>query len=193
MYTNHTNPIALENQDKITRALLELMRQKPFDRVTVTEICRAAGLERMTFYRHFDEKVDVIRYYLDREMTRLLSSLPHQSTLERNLTALFVWAQTERQGLSALMDNHMTTLITQSLHQSIFSLLSANLSEADRRHMPASPYSGSDPYINGAVMGTVLGMITVWRMDDYRETPGELALRCLAIFGLFPKKAETSQ
>ena len=80
MYTNHSSPLALENQDKFCTALFTLMAQKPFERVTITELCREAGFERMTFYRHFSDKADIIAYYLDRQMMLLMASLPSSST-----------------------------------------------------------------------------------------------------------------
>ncbi|MBQ7859839.1 MAG: TetR/AcrR family transcriptional regulator [Faecalibacterium sp.] len=183
MYTNHTNPIALANQERICRALLQLMQQKHFSRINVSELCRAAELERVTFYRHFDEKVDVIRYYLDRQMTQLISSLPRQSTLERNLTVLFEWAYKERDNLNALFDSHMTMQLSQSLQKRVFSILSANLSAEERSRLPVFPYAADDPYVNGAVLGTILGLLSVWRTEEYREPPHSLALHALAVFG----------
>ena len=49
MYTNHSSPLALENQDKFCTALFTLMAQKPIERVTGNEMCPEAGLERMTY------------------------------------------------------------------------------------------------------------------------------------------------
>ena len=49
----------------ITQALFELMKRKPFQQITVTEICREAAIGRKTFYRNFDWKEDVIDFQLD--------------------------------------------------------------------------------------------------------------------------------
>lgn len=42
-----------------------LMEQKPFEAITVGEIVKKAGVNRSTYYRHFEKKEDVILYFLD--------------------------------------------------------------------------------------------------------------------------------
>lgn len=49
----------------IADALFSLMKRKPFQQITVTEICREAAIGRKTFYRNFDWKEDVIDFQLD--------------------------------------------------------------------------------------------------------------------------------
>ncbi len=65
MYHKQVNPAAIRSQNLISDALIRLMRQKHFSRITVTEICREADIGRKTFYRHFELKEDVIDFQLD--------------------------------------------------------------------------------------------------------------------------------
>ena len=44
----------------IRGSLLSLMQQKPFSRITVTEICRASEINRGTFYLHYYDLDDVL-------------------------------------------------------------------------------------------------------------------------------------
>jgi len=41
-------------------ALMLLMEQKSYNRITVTDITNKAGVSRMSFYRHFNSKDDVL-------------------------------------------------------------------------------------------------------------------------------------
>lgn len=41
-------------------ALLILLEQKDFDRITVKELCRKAGVNRTTFYLHYDNMNDLL-------------------------------------------------------------------------------------------------------------------------------------
>ena len=58
------NPIARQSQRWIIQALLNLMEKMEYDKITVTEICRNADLDRRTFYRNFDSKNDVLEAYI---------------------------------------------------------------------------------------------------------------------------------
>lgn len=42
-------------------ALKQLMEEKPFDEITISEITARAGVSRTTFYRNFNDKRDIIR------------------------------------------------------------------------------------------------------------------------------------
>ncbi len=46
--------------DKLRKALLELMTAQPVDSITVTSLCKAAGINRNTFYAHYNEPVDLL-------------------------------------------------------------------------------------------------------------------------------------
>ena len=46
----------------IAEKMRELLKQKPLDKLRVTEICQAAGIERPTFYYHFRDKYDLMAW-----------------------------------------------------------------------------------------------------------------------------------
>lgn len=59
------NPTALKSQQWIIESLLSLMEEKPYDQISVSEICRKADLDRRTFYRNFNCKKDVLEQYVE--------------------------------------------------------------------------------------------------------------------------------
>lgn len=64
---------------KMDRALLELLDIKDFEYITVREICERAGVNRSTFYLHYENTVDLlnesVRYMLD----SFISYFPEQT------------------------------------------------------------------------------------------------------------------
>lgn len=49
----------------IVEALFRLMSQYEYDKIKVTDIVAKAGVGRVTFYRYFKKKEDVILYYFE--------------------------------------------------------------------------------------------------------------------------------
>jgi AcrR family transcriptional regulator len=49
----------LRTRDTLGDALVELIREKPFDKITVQEILDRAGVGRSTFYAHYRDKDDL--------------------------------------------------------------------------------------------------------------------------------------
>ena len=63
----------LDNEQKssyvrrsITRAMLELIAEKPLAQISVIELTERAGVGRVSFYRHFASREDVLRSESDR-------------------------------------------------------------------------------------------------------------------------------
>ena len=46
----------------IANKMQEIMKHKPISKIRVTEICRAAEIERPTFYYHFKDKYDLVAW-----------------------------------------------------------------------------------------------------------------------------------
>ncbi len=59
----------------IADKMRELMKVKPIEKIRVTELCRAAGIERPTFYYHFIDKYDLVAwmFFHEAEGTNILS------------------------------------------------------------------------------------------------------------------------
>lgn len=65
MYHKQANKTAIQSQHMIADALFSLMKRKPFQQITITEICEEAAIGRKTFYRNFELKEDVVDFWLD--------------------------------------------------------------------------------------------------------------------------------
>lgn len=62
--------------EKMDQALIELMDQKDFEYITIKEICKKAGVNRSTFYLHYDNTRDLLDEAASALITRFLSYFP---------------------------------------------------------------------------------------------------------------------
>ena len=46
---------------KFNKALLSLLEKKPFEYITISEICEKAGVNRSTFYLHYENTADLLK------------------------------------------------------------------------------------------------------------------------------------
>lgn len=65
MYTG-SNPSALRSMELIDGALLRLLDQKSFEKISVKELCLCADVSRQTFYQLFDSAEEVIEYHFSK-------------------------------------------------------------------------------------------------------------------------------
>ena len=60
MYHISKDKRALQSSELIYNGLLECIKKKPFDQISVSDLQKASGVARSTFYRAFDNISDVL-------------------------------------------------------------------------------------------------------------------------------------
>ncbi|MEM7119000.1 MAG: TetR/AcrR family transcriptional regulator [Chloroflexota bacterium] len=69
------DPRAVRTRDAMQLAFKELLREKPFQKISVTEISERAGFARHTFYNHYETKEDILNHLVDGMLDRFFSDL----------------------------------------------------------------------------------------------------------------------
>ena len=59
-----TNKTAMQSQKQIAAAMMALLGEKPFSQITVSELCKVAGISRQTFYTLFTSRENVMVFTL---------------------------------------------------------------------------------------------------------------------------------
>ncbi len=75
----------------LKQSLLELMKGKPIGKITVTDICRAADVNRNTFYMHYASPYDLLSQIQDElflEIRRSIEKLSGRETVPDLLTEI---------------------------------------------------------------------------------------------------------
>lgn len=75
----------------LSNALMALMQEKPYQKISIYEITRRAYVSRTTFYNHFNDKDDIIRYLLEdifRPLTMMAATDPRRPFREYLLVYL---------------------------------------------------------------------------------------------------------
>lgn len=59
------NPSNVFAKDCIATALIKLMKQKKYEDITITDIAKTAGVSRVTYYRNYNSKEEIITHHMD--------------------------------------------------------------------------------------------------------------------------------
>ena len=82
----------LKTKKCLRDALLELMKEKPYKKITVREICEKSNTGRVTFYNHYDDKYDLLLDCFDnmqRNATERFRTLQKQNNPDNLLVRNF--------------------------------------------------------------------------------------------------------
>ncbi|MBO7689964.1 MAG: TetR/AcrR family transcriptional regulator [Clostridia bacterium] len=70
-------------------ALLKLLQEKEFEKITVTELTRVADVSRATFYRYYTDVGDVLRDFLDSRPMGFPADMTYEDHTPRELVELY--------------------------------------------------------------------------------------------------------
>lgn len=142
-------------------ALICLMPQKEFSKITVNEIAAAAGVNRSTWFRHFETKNDALTFKLVQLWTRYASAQPQitqQYTLE-NAHEFFEFTYQIRELLTTIYQAGAQPAVYSAFYQIMISQRSESTLEA----YAARFYSYG-----------LFGLLDEWYKRAFHETPQEM-------------------
>ena len=161
-----------EESNKVTReclriAMFKLMGKESFEKITITELTKCAGVSRVAFYRNYASKEELVEDLCQSVFSELKASL----TSELFFTNRRQW-----------YTNFFRTIRDYSEYFRIY--LKANLRLTDEIVLesvfPSSAAEGH--YANAAREGAFTNILTEWFQSDMKESPEEMALICENIF-----------
>ena len=60
----------------LLKTLTEMLRERTFDEIRVTDICQRAGIHRSTFYDHFEDKYHLLTFGIQEIIDILVDGMP---------------------------------------------------------------------------------------------------------------------
>lgn len=107
------HPAALKSKQLIQNALIDILRVKNFQDITVSQLCDRAGVSRRTFYRHYKNIVDVLE-----EITSVISenfskalAANHERSEKEFLLSYFEFWKSHKKMLILLSKNNLIHLL----------------------------------------------------------------------------------
>lgn len=148
----------------ITEALLILLRDKEYKDISITEICKKAGVTRMSFYRNFESKEDIllkkVRNVTDSFVKE--SDISYKSdTVSSYFVKLFTHMQQQKDLCAALNKAGLIYMVKD---------------EFDRVFLNA--YKNEyDEYKSIFLAGGIYNVFLFWLINGCRDDPETLAQR----------------
>lgn len=153
--------------------LLRIMERKPLDKINVSELCQEAGINRATFYRHYNVPRDVLVDMQAQFAERLKSSLdintlinsPHQY-IEQVCSYLYKHSDL----IKIFIRNNSEEDITCLFDDFFQKLLRKNNDMYKKRQLDDAEMKLLSAYMAGGGYF----MLRRWLLDDIEKTPKEI-------------------
>lgn len=175
-------------QNKIKEVLIELLAEKPINKITIQDICRKADVNRTTFYTHFNDIYDLMRK-IEVEKMHAIHALFHtpegedcpsfegfpsfnEVTLERLINFIL---ENPNFYKIYLNDFNVCQTFMATAHEQEY--------EQEHEHIRKSLLCKENPISETAlwyqfeyIKAGLMGVIRTWLNTDCKESPKELAI-----------------
>lgn len=177
MKTRHT-----QSKQKIKDALLSLLMEKDFEKISVADITRRADINRGTFYLHFIDKFDLIDKMIEHFKLDLFTVLTDTSIneeeallhaltyLKNNKHFIYTLSKSKASDLQNEIENFLKKLLTRNNRLTIDIIKTLNFPQ---------------DYAYTAFFGSITALVIYWINGDFQEDPYEIAEMLISIRQLF--------
>lgn len=154
--------------DEITKAFLELMTEKSFIDITVTDIIKRAGVARASFYRNFGSTSDILDAVLDRLTKDFQENvLPVISSRDERQWRSFLFRY-----IYFINDNHPKLMLGRNTN---IPILLDRMADAAHRLADAAPSDNiRSKYSIPSRIGAINSVLMRWIDGGRVETPEEI-------------------
>lgn len=173
MYHIKQDKRAKASVELICAGLAECLREKPYDKISISDVQRASTVSRSTFYRNFDCLDDVLALMCD---NCFAEAFAHG---ERDLRkAVFEYWFRNSELLEVLVSIRRTDILFDSFRRS-----AAGLEVTKRLIKDSDTYD----YFISIIASVIMGILVTWVEHGRKESQKELQKRLISSFSAMLK------
>jgi AcrR family transcriptional regulator len=179
MFNQSSNPRVWKSMDAIAKSLFRLIHSKPYQTITVSEVCNKAGITRKTFYRNFASLDDVIDFSVYARLRQYIV-VENPSSFSEYLLGFFHLCEAKK--------NNLALFVHQGIYDHFISGLLKYLPQSDYIHafaLRAGYTEETMPFFWRSLVGCESYLVSAWVRDGFKENAEELVKMSLLFFRTF--------
>lgn len=167
-------------------AFEELMLEKPYEKITVSEICKRSTVRRGTFYKHFEDKEALLRFQLSTVTDSFLAAAGSAEKLAE-LEDLEAYASYMQRLLVSYIQNHPILsryVLRKNAPVGVIDMMVAQIAEGIIKRVELQQLDGHctsklDPgFIGTFYAGGMMHMLRLWLAEEDPCSAEELVCKC---------------
>ena len=124
--------ISLRTKRKLADRLKELMRKKPFEKITVSELIRDCEINRKTFYYHFEDIYDLLKWTFEEEAVVVVKNYDLMCDSKEVINFVLDYCEENRYLLINACDSVGRDSFKRFLYNDFYDIGLSIISEAER-------------------------------------------------------------
>lgn len=161
-------------QRQLEQGLLRAMEQRPYEEISISDLCQQMGVPRKSFYRYFSGKDGALHALIDHTLMEYESfdadsALRQKRTLQGDLERFFRFWKHHDDLMVALEKSNLSGVLIQRSMDYVFTE-----DAFPGRFLPGETRNAQEHVVMFATYG-LLSMAIRWQRTGYKESEEELA------------------
>ncbi len=165
---------------RLSETFFTMMKEKPYDSITVLGVCEKAGVHRATFYKHFVDKQDFVNFCFGKKLESL--ELDCDSLLLGNTeTARLEYIELCKKIVNFVYDNRniITDLNMNATSSAFTSALTSSIADALEKRLNRDKKAGADllspvPMLAHYYAGAIVEILKWWTIDGSQYSKDDI-------------------
>lgn len=117
--TKHAKSIKSDTKECITTAIIQLLEKETLSNITVSQVCKRAGVSRMAFYRNYDGLEQVLYEYYHPRLIAVFNSIRKKTSDTMKLEIQLSFFDTVGEFLLSSVDRGFEPIVKQIFMEEI--------------------------------------------------------------------------
>ena len=158
----------------ISASLKKLLCEKKLNKITVQDIADDCGINRQTFYYHFQDIYDLVEWTCIEDTEKVLKENRTYATWQEGFLAVFYLAKEDKTFIENIYRSVSLELLEQYLYRLVYPLLKNVVDEKAKNYTVRDE---NKKYIADFYKYAFVGVLLEWIRNDMRESPESITDR----------------
>ena len=161
-------------KEDIKEALIQLLSEEKFENISISKLCKRAGINRGTFYLHYEDKYQMIDSLKSDILSQLYSFFEEEGEYsKRFMIAKFYVLRANERLINALTRSHYIDF-RGAIREFITSIILSEKQEAATQRFLEENFHIPQKYALEIFLSSVEGIISLWIAGGAQEEPEEI-------------------
>lgn len=166
--------ISLNTKKALAESLKNAMRKKAFSKITVKDITADCGLNRNTFYYHFEDIYALLRWMLDHEAIQIVQKFDLLTEYDKAISFVLDYVEENEPIMHCTLDSIGRKELRLLFFKEFSEIVSTLLDEAQEQHkVSLSP--DYEAFLTSFYTEAMVGMLTQWITKECLTTKEKLS------------------
>lgn len=164
----------------MSAALKNLLKEKKLNKITVQDIADECGINRQTFYYHFQDIYDLVEWTCIEDTEKVIKENRTYDTWQEGFLSVFDLAKKDKTFIDNIYRSVSLEMLEQYLYRLVYPLLK---NVVDEKAKGQTVREENKKYIADFYKYAFVGVLLEWIRNDMAESPEQIVDRVSRIVG----------